>query len=154
MYPNKSQTGLINNQLFESSQLYNAALEHRIWAYKSFSKNISYYDQAKELSQLRRDGLCKLANSSTGQDVLRRLDKTYNAFFSRIKKGQKAGFPRFKPASRYNTFTYPTYGDGCKLKGGKLYLQGIGDVNIRLHREIEGKIKTVSVTRKNGKYYN
>ncbi len=153
LYPNKSQIQLINNQLFEANKLYNVALEHRISCYKIYGKHISYYDQSKELKQIRIDGLCGLANFSACQDVLRRLDKTYKAFFGRIKKGQKAGFPRFKPAKRYDTITYPSYNDGCKLKGSKVYLQGIGDINIRLHREVQGRIKTVSITRKNGKYY-
>lgn len=153
LYPNKTQIGLINNQLFEASKLYNVALEHRINAYRSARKYISYYDQAKELKQLRNEGLCKLANFSACQGVLRKVDKTFKAFFGRIKRGNKPGFPRFKPASRYNAIEYPSYGDGCKLIGSKVYLQGIGDVNIRLHRLIEGKIKTVSITRRNGKYY-
>jgi len=113
---------------------------------------VNFYDQAKELKQLRSDGLCMLANFSSCQGVLRKMDKTFKAFFSRVKRG-KAGFPRFKSAKRYDTLEFPSYGDGCKLKGRKVYLQGIGDINIRLHRSVEGAIKTVSITRKNGRYY-
>lgn len=153
LYPNKTQISLINNQLFEASKLYNVALEQRINAYRSARKYISYYDQARELKELRDEGLCGVANFLACQGVLRKLDRTYKAFYNRIKQGQKAGFPRFKPASRYNTLTFPSYGDGCKLKGKKVYLQGIGDINIRLHRPVEGTIKTVSITRKKDKYF-
>lgn len=139
--------------MFEACKLYNCALEHRIWQYKGAGKSISYKEQSSELKDIRKDGFCKLENFSACQDVLRRLDKTFKAFFTRLKKGSKPGFPRFKPAKRYDTLTFPSYGDGCKIKGKKIYMQGIGDVYMRLHREIEGEIKTVSVTRKNEKYY-
>lgn len=153
LYPNKKQIALIDNQLLEACRLYNCALEHRIWQYKGAGNSISYKDQSSELKQIRKDGLCGLENFSACQDVLRRLDKTFKAFFGRIKKGSKPGFPRFKPAKRYDTLTFPSYGDGCKVKENKIYMQGIGDVHMRLHRPIEGEIKTVSVTRTNGKYY-
>jgi len=153
LYPNKTQTLLINEQLFEACNLYNVALEQRIRAYKSAQKSLSFYDQSKELKQLRYEKLCGIANFSVSQDVLKRLDKTYKAFFNRIKRGEKAGFPRFKSARRYNTFTYPIYRNGCKLIGNRIYLQGIGNIRIKLHRPVEGVIKTVSITRKNSKYY-
>lgn len=85
--------------------------------------------------------------------MLRRIDKAYKSFFRRVKRGDTAGFPRFKNAKRFNSITFPSYGDGCKLKDKKIYLQGIGDINIRLHRPIDGVIKTITIERKNSKYY-
>lgn len=38
-------------------------------------------------------------------------------------------------------------------KGGRLYFNGIGSVRVRLHRAIEGVIKTVSIIEKNQKWY-
>lgn len=153
IYPNKEQRSSIDQHLIEACRLYNAALEHRIGTYKATGKSVSYYDQAAELKDIRSDGTCGIANYSACQAVLRKVDKTFKAFFGRVKKGKKAGFPRFKSSLRYHTVEFPSYGDGCKLKGSKVYLQGIGNINIRLHRPVEGKIKTVTVTRKNGKYY-
>jgi len=109
--------------------------------------------QASELKQIRSDNICKLANFSSCQHVLRQVDRAYQAFFNRIQRGEKAGFPRFKNVAQYHTITYASYGDGCKLNGNRVYLQGIGKIRIRLHRPVDGKIKTVSITRKNGKYY-
>jgi hypothetical protein len=40
-----------------------------------------------------------LANFSACQEVLRRVEKTFQAFFARVKRKEKAGFPRFKPQS-------------------------------------------------------
>jgi putative transposase len=40
------------------------------------------------------------------QDVLARLDKTYQAYFRRLMAGKKAGFPRYQARTRYRSFTY------------------------------------------------
>jgi putative transposase len=81
------------------------------------------------------------------------LNKTFSAFFSRIKKGQKPGFPRFKPNQRYDTLTFPSYGDGCKLIDKLAYIQGVGKIKVKLHRPVEGKIKTVSIKREAGRWF-
>lgn len=140
--------------LSEARFLYNSALQERRDAWKLNQISLSYFDQASQLKEIRANGLLHLANFSACQDVLRRLDKTFKAFFSRLKKGQKAGFPRFKGQHQFDSFTYPSYNDGCKLKeNGKLYLQGIGEVKVKLHREIIGKIKTVTIKQENTKWY-
>ena len=79
--------------------------------------------------------------------MLRRLDKAFKAFFRRVKAGEKPGYPRFKGKGRYDSITFPSYGDGCKLKGNRLYVQHVGQIKIKLHREIAGRIKTVTVRR-------
>ncbi len=43
------------------------------------------------------------------QDVLARLDQTYQAFFRRLKAGkagEKPGVPRFQGRNRWHSFTY------------------------------------------------
>ncbi len=154
MYPSKIQIQKIEEQYHEARKLYNTALEQRINAYRSVNrKSLNYYNQASELKELRLEGFCKLANYSTCQDILRRLNKSFDNFFKRVKRGQTPGFPRFKNKNRFNTITYPSYGDGCKLINKKVYLQGIGKIKIKLHRNIGGTIKTVSLNRKVDKYY-
>ncbi|UOF92308.1 hypothetical protein LSG31_09160 [Fodinisporobacter ferrooxydans] len=66
------------------------------------------------------------------QDVAKRLDKAFQAFFHRVKAGEKPGFPRFKPVTRYDSFTYPQ--GGYAIVGNKLKLSKIGDIKIKLHR--------------------
>ena len=84
------------------------------------------------------------------QDTLRRLDKTYKAFFGRVQRGQKAGFPRFKGRHRYDSFTYPQSGFALS---SKLQLSKIGNVKIKQHREIVGGIKTLTIRREAGCWY-
>jgi putative transposase len=84
---------------------------------------------------------------------MRRLDRAFAASFRRIKAGEKAGFPRFKGRGRFDSIAFPAYGDGIKLVGGKLYVQHVGTIRIKLHRPIEGRIKTVTLKRVAGKWY-
>src|SRR4051812_18416019 len=153
-YPNRAQSEALDAQLGEACRLYNGALDERRDAWKMQRTSVSYYDQANQLKAIRADGSLGLANFSACQDVLRRVDKTFTAFFGRVKAGRKAGFPRFRSRHRYDTVTFPSYGDGCRLReNGRLYLQGAGEIKVKLHRQVAGKIKTVSVKREAGSWY-
>src|SRR5208283_2083803 len=124
-------------------RLYNGALQERVEAYRTHRKSISYFDQAAQLTEIRKAGDIELPNCHCAQDVLRRLDRAFKAFFQR---GQKPGFPRFKSPRRYDSITFPCHGDGNKLlPSGHLFVQGVGNIKIKLHRPLSGKIKTVSV---------
>ncbi len=153
-YPNRAQSEALDAQLGEACRLYNGALDERRSAWKMQRTSISYYDQANQLKAIRADGSLDLANFSACQDVLRRVDKTFRAFFGRVKAGRKAGFPRFRSRRRYDSLTFPSYGDGCRLRAnGRLYLQGAGEIKVKLHRPVAGTIKTVSVKREGGNWY-
>jgi putative transposase len=84
---------------------------------------------------------------------LRRLDETFQAFFRRVQRGEQAGYPRFKEQDRFDTVAFPSYGDGCKLDGPRVYFQHIGKVRIVLHRPVEGTIKTLAFTRRADAWY-
>jgi putative transposase len=90
-----------------------------------------------------------LVYSQVLQDTLRRLDKTFNNFFERIKKGEKPGYPRFKGQNRYDSFTYPQSGFALDYNNKKLRLSKIGQISIKLHRLIpaESVIKTCTIKR-------
>jgi putative transposase len=154
LYPTKAQVHFLEDQLREACSLYNAAKQERDDAWKTCRKSISYYDQANQLKAMRADGCLTLANFSCCQDVLRRVDKTYKAFFARVNRGERPGFPRYRSARRYASMTFPSYGDGCRLLDtGKLRIQGAGHIKVKLHRPVEGTIKTVSIKRDVGHWY-
>jgi len=154
LYPNRAQTEALTVQLSEACRLYNAALQERIEAYATHRKSINYYDQAAQPTEIRKAGHLDLPNCHCAQDVLRRLDKAFKAFFQRMKRGQKPGFPRFKSRRRYDSITFPSHGDGNKLlPSGHLFVQGVGNIKAKLHRPLHGKIKTVTVRRQNERWY-
>jgi putative transposase len=132
-------------------ELYNAALEERREAWSLHRKSIHYLEQANQLPDIKavRDDV-RAVHSQVLQDVLRRIDKTFQAFFLRCKRGQVPGFPRFRSESRYDSFSQPH--SGFHL-GGRLSLSKIGDIKIKLHRPIKGEIKTLTIKRENGMWY-
>jgi putative transposase len=85
--------------------------------------------------------------------VLARLDKTYQAFFRRVKAGEKPGFPRFKGRNRWHSFTFKEYGNGARLDNGALVLAMIGRINVHWSRPIEGTPKTVAVSKEADGWY-
>ena len=154
LYPTEAQVGFLDGELREACSLYNAALEERVGAWKICHKSVNYYDQANQLKAMRADGCLTLANFSCCQDVLRRVDKTFKAFFGRVKRGDKPGFPRYRSSRRYDSITFPSYGDGCRLLDtGKLRVQGAGHIKINLHRPLEGAVKTVTIKREAGRWF-
>ncbi len=81
---------------------------------------------------------------------LARLDDAMAGFFSRVKRGQSPGFPRFKPRSRWNSFGFDEW-KGIRLFSDRLLLKPIiGALRLNLHRPIpEGSsIKSCTFTRR------
>jgi len=155
LYPTKKQSMPMETQLNGHRFLYNQALAQRKEVYEQTNKGIGYIAQAVELlPKLKKEneGLA-LCNYSSLQQTLRRLDKSFKAFFRRVKAGEKAGYPRFKPADRFNTINYAAIGDGCQIKENRLYIQNVGCVKLKWHRPIDGAIKTLSITRRNNRWY-
>jgi len=154
IYPNSRQKQIIDQTIELCRYLYNCGLEQRIKAYRQYKISVSAYQQINELPYIKK---CfpeyQNIYSQVLQDVLRRLDKTFSSFFHRVKTGEKPGFPRYKGENRHHSFTYPQPQENMIPANGKVYLPKIGRVKIKLHREIPGNIKTVTVTRRNGKYY-
>ncbi len=147
MYPTKAQAAAMAECVDTHRHLYNRALAERKTAHEVEKRTVRYGEQSALLKEDRtaNDYLAR-TNFSSCQATLRRLDKAFQAFFRRVKSGDKAGYPRFRGRGRYNTVEFPSYGDGCKLVSGRVYFQHVGTVKMRMHRPIEGAIKTVSFT--------
>jgi putative transposase len=86
---------------------------------------------------------------SSQQATLRRLNKAFAEFFRRVKAGQMAGYPRFKGKTRFDSVEWPKDGDGARWlpEQRRVYLQGIGQVKVELHREVAGRVKTIQIKR-------
>lgn len=154
LYPSKPQTEKLGSLLEIARTFYNAGLQERREAWQKNRISLNYYDQANQLKEIRETTpeYC-LLNYGVTQTILRRLGKAFKCFFRRVKNGEKPGYPRFKGKERFNSFTFPVYGDGIKLRDNRLYIQNVGEVKIRLHRDLEGKINTVTIKRQCDKWY-
>jgi putative transposase len=134
--------------------LYNTALEQRIVAWQRVRVSVSRFQQEAELKDIRA-AMPEYAaiHSHVLQDVLARLDKTYQAFFRRVAAGEKAGFPRYQGRDRYHSFTYKEFGNGATIDNGFLVLSKIGRIAVRWSRPLEGTPKTVTISREADGWY-
>ena len=114
--PNVNQTRELEIALETHRRLYNACLAQRKMAYESEKKSIRYTDQSAWFKTERATNpyFARL-NFSSAQATMRRLDKAFQAFFRRVKAGEKPGYPRFKGLDRFDSFTYPSVGDGARI---------------------------------------
>lgn len=151
--PTRKQIELLGWTLARCRELYNAGLQHRRDAYRMAGKSLNYYDQANALVEVKearpeyRD-----IHSQILQDVLRRVDKAFQAFFRRVKSGEKeVGYPRFQGRDRYDSFTFPQ--GGWSLQNGSLTISKIGTIKVKLHRPIQGRVKTTTIKREGEHWY-
>lgn len=155
LYPTKQQAASFGQMLETHRRLYNDALSERTDAWQSEQRTVSYGQQSAQLKERRKsDSYLASTNFSSCQATLRRLDKSFQNFFRRVKAGQKPGYPRFKGRDRYDSVWFGSYGDGCKFDGVRLaYFQHVGKVKVKLHRPIEGTIKTMAFNREADKWF-
>jgi putative transposase len=89
--------------------------------------------------------------SQVAQNVADRIYKSMLGMQGRKRAGLRAGFPRFKLEGRVKSFTYPQFGFSL---GNTLHIFGIGKIRMRKHREVEGKIKTLTIKKSpSGKWF-
>ena len=161
LYPTPKQEQTLLFVLRRCRHLYNSALEQRKAFYQMRRKSLGYSQQAAELADLKAAyPAYQDIHSQVLQDVLRRLDKAFAAFFRRIRNGEKPGYPRFQGEGRYDSFTYPQSGFAVADTSGPghnryavLTLSKIGDLKVRLHRPLVGQVKTVTIKREVHHWY-
>jgi putative transposase len=154
LYPNKTTQKTLYFVLNRCRELYNAALSERRDAYRMAGKSITYYDQQNDFPEIKHEIRPEYEDIAAHvlQDVLNRLHKAFQNFFRCCKNGENPGYPRFQGRNRYDSFTYPD-GAGWQFDGHYVLLTKIGSINVKLHRPLEGKIKTVTIKREVDQWY-
>ena len=147
--PTKAQAKLLQAQLDECRWLYNELLWQRKMAYEELDVSLSKYQQLMFLPMLKEERpVLKTVHSQILQNIVDRLDKSFQAFFRRCKAGEKPGFPRFRGMHRYDSFCYPQ--SGFALLGKEIFLSKIGNIRIKMHRPIQGTVKTCTIKKTAG----
>jgi putative transposase len=146
--PNQEQQTLLNKHFGSVRWTYNYFLNQRKTEYLNNKKSLNYYDQAAELTQIKKvNEWLKEINSQTLQYSLKCLDMAYQGFFNKRTK-----FPNFKSKRNKNSFTIPqnVRYDGTKLIVPK-FLDGIEMI---MERQIKGIIKHCNISKTpTGKYF-
>jgi putative transposase len=152
IYPTKEQSEKLTHSLDLLRDIYNAALQERRDAWRMNRVRVSYFDQSKQIPDIRRlntDYLAVPARSIA--QTLRQLDRAFAAFFRRVKSGQAPGFPRFKGKTFFNSIVYNR--EGYKIVGNRLHLSKIGAIKLRLSRPVIGTVKEVQIKREGEKWF-
>ncbi len=132
---------MLDDVLWRCRTLYNTALEQRITAWQRCHVSVSRYEQEAELKAIRAEFSEYAAiHSHVLQDVLARLDKTYQAFFRRVSAWREGGVPALQGplGNRYHSFTFKEYGNGATLDNGVLVLSKIGRIGVHWSRPLAG----------------
>lgn len=153
LWTNTNQDRELFTMLETHRRLYNACLDQRKTAYETEQRSVKYTEQSVWFKCQRSvNPYFVRLNFSSAQATMRRLDKAFQAFFRRCKAGEKPGYPRFKSRDRYDSVEFPAYRDGVRLNGDRLYVQYVGTIRVKLHRPVEGQIKTVTLKREADKW--
>ena len=141
----KKQENTCNSWISTCRYLYNLALSERIMVYEMRKKSVSKYDQYNQLPELKKiHPWMGEVYSDTIQEVLDRLDKSYQNFF----KG--SGFPKFSKKGEYNSFTFKR---SFKVSEKTIKLPKIGEVKYLNSRNIIGTPKTATILKEGNNWF-
>jgi len=154
LFPTSAQRTALLRALGACRWVYNQTLEARKAAWGERQESLSRYDTIKMIPGWKAEQpFLNDAFSQSLQEACTRVDLAFQAFFRRVKAGEKPGYPRFKGRGRYNSFLFKQFGFGARLDGRRLKLYGIGRVRVRWHRPLDGTVKTVRIQHKAGQWY-
>jgi len=176
LYPKKQQAEKLQWTLDRARELYNAAIQERRDAYEiRIKRHPNYHDEAtrKQLTQeyaltytqqaIQLPAIKEVRpeyndiHSQVLQDVLRRVDKAYKAFFRRVKAGKTPGYPRFHGYGRYESFTFPQSGFSL-TEDNRVCLSKIGTIKVKFPKGKKanppvGEMKTCTIKRETHHWY-
>lgn len=139
--------------LEECRWVFNQTLALRKDAWEQRQESISLYQSNTLLPKWKQERpSLTMVYSQVLQDVQERVDLAFQAFFRRVKAGEKPGYPRFRDRGRYDSLTYPQF--GFSLEDNSVKVAKVGIIKAIIHRPLEGKPKTLTLRRHStGKWY-
>lgn len=138
----------LNQNVDIAGIIYNHCIAiHRTY-YRIFKKHLNKYKLQKHLTKLKKTkghSFWILLGSQAIQDITDRIDRSYMLFYQNLKKNIKCSPPGFKKVKKYKSYTLKQAGyqllEGNKIKIGKR------EYKFSKSREINGKIKTITIKR-------
>lgn len=140
LYPTDQQAQKLAVQFGCARWVWNNALALTGEMYRSTGKGLNYHAMSIRLPKLKQEHeWLGYADSQALQQSLQNLARAFENFFA--KRGR---YPRFKSKHGRQSIQYP---QRVKIDGSRIYLPKVGWVKCVVHREIVGRIKTVTVSR-------
>jgi putative transposase len=154
LYPTQAQEKNLLRVLAAARGLYNMVIEARKVAWQQERTTLT----GKALDDLAKHyrntfPYAQQMFSQTAQSVVKQADDAFQAFFRRVKKGQKAGYPRFKTRDRFHSIEFKQFGSGIRVDGRRLKVFGIGRVAVRWHRPMQGTPKLARIKHTAGQWF-
>lgn len=147
LYPNKKQKEFFAKNFGCARFIYNHMLADKISYYNETGKMLKntpaqYKDEFPWLREADAYALCN-------EQI--HLQSAYNNFFN----NKKFGFPKFHKKTNHLTYTTNNCYNSIRITDNKkIKLPKVGYINIRVHRPVEGAIKSVTISKvPSGKYY-
>ena len=146
LYPDSQQQLALAQSFGNCRWLWNYCLNLMNQTYRETGKGLSGYAVKKQIPQLKKEyEWLKLTYSQCLQQTCLNLGVAFNNFFE-----CRAKYPRFKSKHGKQSIQYP---QNVKQVEDRLKFPMIGEVKAVFHRQIEGKIKTVTVSKNKAEQY-
>lgn len=156
IYPNRTQEQQICKTFGCCRFVFNYYLDVRKEFYEKCNTTFSYYDCAKDLTQLKKSlSWLREVDARALQSSLQNLDMAFKNFFRRVKKGKKPGYPKFKSKHEHRqSYTSKYMNSNIKILDKAIQLPKLGKVKCRVSKEVKGRILSATVSRNpSGKYF-
>lgn len=154
LYPSRTQERTLESILTTTRLFYNDLLAERKGAWEERGERVTKVQQLRRVKERKATNpYAASVHSHILQVVATDLDRAFQAFFRRVRAGEKPGYPRFRGAHRWTSFGLKELGNGFSIDGRRLKVSGVGRIPVRWHRPIEGDIKTVRISKKAGHWY-
>ena len=157
IYPTGKQQKRLEKQFEICKNLHNDLLEISKETYKCSGMSITSRKKLYQVTKELKEAYNIQGYSQVLQNVADKLNKSYSAFFRRVKEKKagkkiKVGYPRFK--KKVNSLAYPQ-SKAFKFKNQRrLQVSQIGSIPIELHRIPKGIPKTLTIKKvPSGKWF-
>jgi putative transposase len=153
LQPTSAQVRILEEQLHLCRWIYNKLLNHCYDERKAGRGTPTQFSLQNLLPAIKAETPeLGMVFSQVLQNVARRVRSGFEGYWARRRAGLRAHLPRFRGVDGYGSLTYPQF--GLLVEDGCLRLSKIGELKLRLHRPVEGRVKTLTVTRSRaGKWF-
>ena len=135
---------LLKRSINAAGVIYNHCIALHKRYYRMWGKHLNCAKLQAHIAKLRkRQEFWQLVGSQAVQDICQRIERAYQLFFKHHKKGVRP--PNFKKVRKYKSFTLKQA--GYKFLGGNRIKIGQKVYQYWNSREIEGKVKTLTIKR-------
>ncbi len=134
----------LKQKINAAGMIYNHCIALHRRYYRMWGKHLSCAKLQSHIAKLRkRNPFWQSVGSQAVQDICQRIEKAYQLFFKRNKKGARP--PGFKKVKKYKSFTLKQ--SGYRFLGGNRVKIGNRVYQFCQSREIEGTVKTLTIKR-------